>query len=279
MPSSQSNYKQQLMTLPVNSLETNPFQPRETIQSEEIVELSNSIKTHGVIEPLVVAKTPAGYQIIAGERRWRAAKMAGLEEVPASVIVTTPRQMLELALVENVQRQDLHAIERAKGFQQLIREFDLSVKEIAERVGKSQSYVSNSLRLLGLPDLVKDGVIEGEISEGHARALASLEDERAQIQTYKEIVEKHASVRGAEELVRKKKEKVDDLPDYLKRPSSQKKTKKIKLLLTTLKKHCKNPVSITLRQSSMQSRLSITLKGTERQIEKDLNLILDRLNK
>ena len=205
--------------------------------------------------------------------------MAGLEEVPASVIVTTPRQMLELALVENVQRQDLHAIERAKGFQQLIREFDLSVKEIAERVGKSQSYVSNSLRLLGLPDLVKDGVIEGEISEGHARALASLEDERAQIQTYKEIVEKHASVRGAEELVRKKKEKVDDLPDYLKRPSSQKKTKKIKLLLTTLKKQCKNPISITLRQSSMQSRLSITLKGTERQIEKDLNLILDRLNK
>lgn len=279
MPPPQTDYKQKLVTLPVNSLEANPFQPREKIQSQDIVELSQSIKTHGVIEPLVVAKTPAGYQIIAGERRWRAAKMAGLDEVPASVIVTTPRQMLELALVENVQRQDLHAIERAKGFQQLLREFNLSVKEIAERVGKSQSYVSNSLRLLGLPDLVKDGVIGGEISEGHARALASLENEKDQIQTYKEIVEQHASVRGAEELVRKKKEKIEDLPEYLKRPPSQKKTKLVKSLQVSLNKRCKNSVSISLRQSSMQSRLSITLKGNERQIEKDLNMILDLLKK
>lgn len=279
MPSNKAQHDQELMKLPINSLESNPFQPRDKIKKEEIMELSESIKTHGVIEPLVVAKTPAGYQIIAGERRWRAAKMAGLKVVPASVIKTTPRQMLELALVENVQRQNLHAIERAKGFQQLMREFDLSVKEIAQRISKSQSYVSNSLRLLGLPDLIKDAVIEGSISEGHARALSSLGQEDDQIKTYREIVKSKASVRGAEEMVRRRKADNDDAPDYLKRPPSEEKNEQIEVVKRILADQCRSPLKVSLRRSSVQTRLSITLRGTERQTDLDLERILKYFKK
>ncbi len=267
-------HDQELKKLPIDSLESNPFQPRDKIKKEDIQELSESIKTHGVIEPLVVAKTPAGYQIIAGERRWRAAKMAGLKEVPASIIKTTPRQMLELALVENVQRQNLHAIERAKGFQQLMKEFNLSIKEIAERISKSQSYVSNSLRLLGLPDLIKDAVINGSISEGHARALTSLEQEDDQIQTYKDIVRNKASVRGAEEMVRKKKDENKDVPEYLKRPSTEEKNEQNEVIKRILEDQCRSPLKLSLRRSGVQTRLAITLRGTERQTDLDLDKIL-----
>lgn len=279
MPPKSPQHGQELKKLPIDSLESNPFQPRDRIKKEDIQELSDSIKNHGIVEPLVVARTPAGYQIIAGERRWRAAMMAGLEEVPASIIKTTPRQMLELALVENVQRQNLHAIERAKGFQQLLREFDLSIKEIAQRISKSQSYVSNSLRLLGLPDLIKDAVIDGSISEGHARALASLEVEEDQIQTYKEIVDKKASVRGAEEMVRKIKAENEDVPEYLKRPPAKEKNEQIEVIKRILEDQCRSPIKVSLRRSGVQTRVSITLRGTERQTDLDLKKILNFFKK
>jgi ParB family chromosome partitioning protein len=156
---------------------------------------------------LVVAKTPAGYQIIAGERRWRASKLAGLTHVPAIIRETSPKGMLEMALVENVQRVDLNPLDRAKGFERLMNEFGLTTSEIAVRIGKSVAYVSNSIRLLSLPDALKDGLLSGLISEGHARALAAIDDQSLMVEAYKIILRESGSVRRAEELARRMKVK------------------------------------------------------------------------
>ena len=191
----------------INQLQPNPLQPRGAITPESLVDLVDSIREHGILEPLVVAKTPAGYQIIAGERRWRASKLAGLTHVPVIVRETSPKGMLEMALVENVQRVDLNPLDRAKGFERLMNEFGLTTSEIAVRIGKSVAYVSNSLRLLSLPDALKDGLLSGLISEGHARALAAIDDPSLMIEAYKIILRESGSVRRAEELARRMKAK------------------------------------------------------------------------
>lgn len=196
---------EQIEQLDINLLSPNPLQPRGSINSESLVDLVDSIKEHGILEPLVVAKTPAGFQIIAGERRWRASKLAGLTHVPAIIRETTPKGMLEMALVENVQRVDLNALDRAKGFERLQTEFGLSTSEIAARIGKSVAYVSNSLRLLSLPDALKDGLLSGLITEGHARALAAIDDTQLMVEAYKIILRENGSVRRAEDLARKMK--------------------------------------------------------------------------
>jgi ParB family chromosome partitioning protein len=202
----------QVLHLDIELIEPNPLQPRGLIAPESLAELASSIKEHGVIEPLVVAKTPAGYQIIAGERRWRASKQAGLTTVPVIIRETTAKGMLEMALVENVQREDLNPIERAQAFQRLVEEFGLYVGEIAKRVGKSESYVSNTMRLLGLPDAIKDGLISKAISEGHARAIAGLGDIKLMVEAYKTILSENASVRRAEDLARRLKAQNDKQP-------------------------------------------------------------------
>lgn len=194
---------QQIAQIPVDELQSNPLQPRGSLTPESLVDLVDSIREHGVLEPLVVAKTPAGYQIIAGERRWRAAKIVGLPTVPAVIKETTPKGMLEMAIVENVQRVDLNALERAKAFQRLAEEFSLSTTEIAQRIGKSMAYVSNTLRLLTLPDALKDGLLSGLIAEGHARALAAVADTKLMIDAYKVILRESGSVRRAEDLARR----------------------------------------------------------------------------
>lgn len=204
--------KNQLIDLDINLLQPNPLQVRSLIKSESLVDLVESIKEHGILEPLVIAKTPAGYQIIAGERRWRASKIVGLKTVPVIIKETSTQGMLEMALVENVQREELNPIERAQGFQRLIDEFSLGVTEISKRIGKSPAYVSNTLRLLALPDAIKDGLISQDITEGHARAIAGLTEVNVMIDVYKTILAEGASVRRAEELVRKIKEKNQTLP-------------------------------------------------------------------
>lgn len=196
---------EEVIQLEVNSLQPNPLQPRGAITPESLVDLVDSIREHGVLEPLVVAKTPAGFQIIAGERRWRASKLAGLTHVPAIIRETSPKGMLEMALVENVQRVDLNPLDRAKGFERLMNEFGLTTSEIAVRIGKSVAYVSNSLRLLSLPDALKDGLLSGLITEGHARALAAIDDPGLMIEAYKIILRESGSVRRAEELARRMK--------------------------------------------------------------------------
>jgi ParB family chromosome partitioning protein len=200
---------EEVIQIDINELQPNPLQPRGAITPESLVDLVDSIREHGILEPLVVAKTPAGYQIIAGERRWRASRLAGLTHVPAIIRETSPKGMLEMALVENVQRVDLNALDRAKGFERLMNEFGLTTSEIAVRIGKSVAYVSNSIRLLSLPDALKDGLLSGLISEGHARALAAVDDQNLMVEAYKIILRESGSVRRAEELARRMKVKID----------------------------------------------------------------------
>ena len=204
---------EEVIQIDVNELQTNPLQPRGVITPESLVDLVDSIREHGILEPLVVAKTPAGFQIIAGERRWRASKLAGLTHVPAIIRETSPKGMLEMALVENVQRVDLNALDRAKGFERLMNEFGLTTSEIAVRIGKSVAYVSNSIRLLSLPDALKDGLLSGLISEGHARALAAIDDQQLMVEAYKIILRESGSVRRAEELARRMKAKSNQSMD------------------------------------------------------------------
>ena len=198
---------EEIIQIDVNELQANPLQPRGSITPESLVDLVDSIKEHGILEPLVIAKTPAGYQIIAGERRWRASKIAGLSHIASIIRETRPMGMLEMALVENVQRVDLSPLDRAKGFERLMSEFTLTTSEIAVRIGKSVAYVSNSIRLLSLPDALKDGLLSGLVSEGHARALAAIDDHNLMVEAYKIILRESGSVRRAEELARRMKAK------------------------------------------------------------------------
>lgn len=197
----------QITHLEINILQPNPLQPRGLITPESLVDLVDSIREHGILEPLVVAETPAGYQIIAGERRWRASKIAGLGTVPCIIKKTTHRGMLEMAIVENVQRVDLNPLERAQGFKRMMDEFALGTAEIAQRVGKSQAFVSNSLRLLTLPDALKDALLSGIVTEGHIRALAAIEDPTQMIEALRQILREEGSVRRAEEIAREFKAK------------------------------------------------------------------------
>lgn len=215
----------QIIQIPTNQLEPNPLQPRGIINPESVSELVESIREHGILEPLIIAKTPAGYQIIAGERRWRSARILKLEFVPAIVKETTPQQMLEMAIVENVQRKDLNPIERAKAFLRLKEEFNFDTHQIAKRVSKSIPYVINVLKLLTLPDALKDGLLSGLISEGHARALSSIGDTRLMIEAYKIVLKEKASVRRAEDIARRMRRKIEEgtvtitkenLPQFLK---------------------------------------------------------------
>lgn len=262
--------------LPIDFLEPNPLQPRGSINADSIADLVDSIKQHGILEPLVVAKTPAGYQIVAGERRWRAAKAAGLDSVPVIIKETTPQGMLEMAIIENIQRTDLNPIERAKGFERLMREFHLQVTEIATRIGKSTSYVSNSLRLLFLPDALKDGLLTGVISEGHARALAAIEDTRTMIEAYKTVLKEGASVRRAEDLARRLKQKNKQKPPL---SSDVAKTliysDALDRMQLDIEKTLGKMSQVKLRQSLRETKIIITFKGAPT----TTNTLLERVYK
>ncbi len=190
--------------LPIELVVPNPYQPRAEVNPEHLVELADSIREHGVIEPLIVTKKADNrYELIAGERRWRASKLAGVKNVPVVVKEASPQQMLELAVVENVQREDLNALEEALAFEQLAQLFTMTHDEIAKKVGLSRPAVANKIRLLTLPEELKRGLLEEKISEGHARALLGLDSTQTQIATYKVILRDHLSVRATEELVRR----------------------------------------------------------------------------
>lgn len=189
--------------VPLTSIAPNPLQPRAPIRDQDLVELAASIEEHGIIQPLIVTQTPDGYQLIAGERRWRAARLAGLSTVPVIVKDAAPGEMLELALVENVQRADLNALEEAQAYQQLIAEFGLTQDQVARRVGKSRAAVANTLRLLNAARAVQEALLAGKISEGHARALLALERPEAQEAALKTVLKQGLNVRQTEELVRR----------------------------------------------------------------------------
>jgi len=277
---------EEVIQLDVNEINPNPLQPRGAITPESLVDLVDSIKEHGVLEPLVVAKTPAGYQIIAGERRWRASKLAGLTHVPCIVRETTPKGMLEMALVENVQRVDLNPIDRAKGFERLMNEFGMTTSEVAIKIGKSVSYVSNTIRLLALPDALKDGLLSGLITEGHARALAGIEDQELMIEAYKIILRESASVRRAEELARRMRHKAGQKPKPQARESqmriiSEEIDRMQEEMLQALKKLEKdgdeNSSQVKLSRSRRETRVSFILKGSPEETEERLQKIYKAL--
>lgn len=187
--------------LPLHKVEPNPGQPRQDFDPEELQALADSIAEHGVIQPLTVRELPTGYfQIIAGERRWRAARQAGLTEIPAVVIEADDQKVMELALIENLQRQDLNAVEEALGYRALLVEYGMSQDAIAVSVGKSRPAVANALRLLHLPDSVLEMVRNGSLSAGHARAVLMLKTEKLQEEAAQKIVNLGLSVRQAETL-------------------------------------------------------------------------------
>jgi len=190
--------------VPVSAITPNPMQPRTALDPGALEELAASIREHGMIQPLIVTEQgPERYQLIAGERRWQAARMAGLGTVPVIVKEASPQQLLELALVENIQRADLNPLEEASAYRQLVEEFDLTQEQVAERVGKSRVAVTNTLRLLRLPTEAKQALADGTIREGHARALLGLDRAEAQIAALKTVIAKGLSVRQTEELVRR----------------------------------------------------------------------------
>lgn len=194
---------QGVIQVPLMSITPNPRQPRSPIRDQDLVELAASIEAHGIIQPLIVTKSGEGYQLIAGERRWRAARLAGLATVPVIVKDAAPSQMLELALVENIQRADLNALEEAMAYQQLIEEFGLNQAQVARQVGKSRAAVANTLRLLKADRSVQEALLAGKISEGHARAILSLERPEAQRAALKSVLKRGLSVRQTEDLARR----------------------------------------------------------------------------
>jgi ParB family chromosome partitioning protein len=266
---------QQVVDIDVDSLQANPLQPRGIITPESLVDLVDSVREHGILEPLVIAKTPAGFQIIAGERRWRAAKLAGQKTVPAIIKETTPQGMLEMALVENVQRSDLNAIDRAKAFERLMSEFGLSNSEISQRIGKSPAYVSNSLRLLTLPDALKDGLLTGLITEGHARALAAIEDSKLIVEAYKIILKESGSVRRAEELSRKMRAQTGNTPRGQGGRAAHEVSEDIELMRKGLEDSLggKPSAVVRLSRSRAETRLVIILKGNQLETEDRLQKI------
>lgn len=201
---SASESTQTVTSLPLQKVEPNPNQPRHRFDEEELQALADSISEHGILQPLAVRKMEGGfYQIIAGERRWRAARLAGLQEVPVVVVEADDKTVMELALIENLQRQDLNPMEEAEGYRVLTEEYGLTQEEAAARVGKSRPAVANALRLLALPDEVRELVEKGELSAGHARAILSLPTKAKQKTAAQRILALRLSVRQAEAMCKR----------------------------------------------------------------------------
>lgn len=212
-PSQPSAVTSGVKSVPVAAIAPNPRQPRHKIDPDALRELADSIREHGLIQPLIVTPTPDStelaprYQLIAGERRWSAAKLAGLAEVPVIVRGATPQEMLELALVENIQRADLNVLEEANAYRQLMSDFGLTQEQVAAKVGKHRATVANALRLLKLPTDAQTALAEDAISEGHARALLTVEDEKQQRNLLRQVLDDGLSVRQTEEAARRMNER------------------------------------------------------------------------
>ncbi|MCS7252935.1 MAG: ParB/RepB/Spo0J family partition protein [Armatimonadota bacterium] len=201
-----------IVEIDVDHIKPNPFQPRRDMDQRALQELADSIRAHGLLQPIVVRQIEDGYQLVTGERRWRAAVLAGLRKLPAIIRQCDDQEMIEFALIENLQREDINPIEEAEAYFQLSRRFGMTQEEIAARVGKSRAAVANAMRLLQLPEMVKEAIRKGEISEGHGRALLMLDDERLILQALSLIKRHSLSVRQTEALARRLKEQREKVP-------------------------------------------------------------------
>lgn len=191
----------------INLIKSNESQPRKSFDDEKIMELAESIKSNGIIQPLILRKDKDEYIIVAGERRWRAAKYIGIKEIPAVIMDLTEKQILEISLIENIQREDLNSIEEAIAYKKLITDFDLTQEQLSKRIGKSRVAITNTMRLLNLSEDVQQYIIEGVISEGHGRVLLAITDSKLQCELAQNVIDDKLSVRELEFLIRKLKTK------------------------------------------------------------------------
>ncbi|MDB2161915.1 ParB/RepB/Spo0J family partition protein [Clostridium butyricum] len=192
------------MLIPLNEIRNDNNQPRKAFDNDKIAELTESIKTHGIIQPLILRKSDDGlYVIVAGERRWRAAKMAGLKDVPAIVMELSEKDVLEISLIENIQRQDLNPIEEASAYKKLLSDFNLTQEDLSKRIGKSRTAITNTMRLMNLDRRVQQYIIEGIITEGHGRALLGIKDKEIQYELSQKVIDENLSVRELERLVKR----------------------------------------------------------------------------
>ena len=253
------------LMISLNKIKSNIDQPRKSFDNEKIAELAESIKNHGIIQPLILKENGGGYIIVAGERRLRAAKMVGLKEVPAIVMDLTEKQVLEISLIENIQRQDLNPIEEALAYKKLLSDFNLTQEELSKRIGKSRTAITNTIRLINLDSRVQQYVIDGIISEGHGRALLSLEDGELQYIYSQKVIDEKLSVRELEKLIRnaslksEKSEKNEELNPYYK----------------DVRDRLQNYFGTKVNLSSKKNRGKIEI---EYYSEEDLERILDIIN-
>ena len=253
-------------TIPVEGISVNPFQPREDFDEEALEELAASIRLHGIIQPITVRQlSSTEYQLISGERRLQASKRAGLKEVPAYIRTADDQQMLEMALIENIQRENLNAIEVALSYQRLLTECNLKQEELGDRVGKKRSTVNNYLRLLKLPEEIQAGLRDGQISMGHARTLVTLENIDQQLDIFDKIVANDLSVRKVEELVRNIAREKEEAPLKTVDPEISK-------LQTRLSSHFGTKIQISAGDDN-KGQIKIPFSSTE-----ELNRILDILD-
>lgn len=254
--------------IPISQIETNPFQPRTNFNKQAIEELAASIKEHGIIQPITVRKIGSNkYQIISGERRFRASQIAELEQVPVYVRIANDQTLLEMAIIENIQREDLNALEIAISYQRLIDECEITQEKVGERVGKSRASVTNYLRLLNLPSEIQIGIRDKQISMGHARALLSFETDEEKIKIYRQIVDNKLSVRAVEELAKEKKEALS----YAQKPKKNQLTLREKRLQEDLSFHFNSKIKIAKKDGG-KGVISIPFTNEEH-LEKILALL------
>ena len=251
----------------INLIKNNEDQPRKSFDDEKILELSESIKSNGIIQPLILKKVDDEYIIVAGERRWRAAKSIGLKEVPAIVMNLTEKQVLEISLIENIQREDLNSIEEALAYKKLINDFNLTQEELSKRIGKSRVTITNILRLLNLSEDVQQYIIEGVISEGHGRALLGITDRKVQCELAQSVIDDKLSVRELEVLIRKLKTS----PTRAKSKTSNEINPYYKDVTYKLENHFGTKVNITNKNN--KGKIEI-----EYYSEEDLQRILEIIN-
>lgn len=256
----------------IDKIKANPYQPRQNFDEEKLKELSESIKSHGILQPLLVTKDGPIYTLIVGERRLRAAKLAGLKEVPVVIKNVTKLELMELAMLENIQREDLSTIEEANGYNQLIKEFHIPLKDLAAKVGKSSAYISNKIRLLSLSSEVLKALQLNEISEGHARAIVSIESNTLQNHALRVVIKNEMNVRQTEKFVRKivEADKKSELETQ----------KVIKYILSSnavkIQKSITEKLNLPARIVPLQEGGKLIIRYKE---EKDLQTLIDLLSK
>ncbi|GED67072.1 stage 0 sporulation protein J [Brevibacillus reuszeri] len=257
---------EQVKEVSVSEIRPNPYQPRKEFDQSAIDELAGSIKEHGIIQPLIVRKSIKGFELVAGERRLRAAKLAGLKQVPVVVKAYTDQQLMEIALIENLQRENLNPLEEAEAYEKLIAHHDYTQDQLAKKIGKSRPHVANMLRLLQLPEGIRKMVSATELSMGHARALLTVSDEKAQQQLAKDVVAKELSVRQLEELVKQLN---------VSRETKKKKPAKNEPVLIAMEERLRTRfgTSVKIKKGSKRGKIEIDFYSQE-----DLQRIIDILN-